>query len=88
MVKEWYEVIADKLKTQDDWKSQFGGETGADFYREISLDKVSIKAVNLVIKVNDVEVVRRRYEWDSKSKLESGTSSSNIKVGENGIEFI
>lgn len=87
MVKSAIQIIRDALFKVDDWKPQFGGEASTDFFRAISLEKLKVSAINLVITVNGTEVVRRRYEWDTDSRLNNGVKSSNLKVVDNGIEF-
>ena len=71
--------IAKTSKDRRNVKNQFGGVGSIDEYAVMKVENVIVKLSNLVVKVDGVEQVRRRFQWKDTSDFQKGTKSSNMR---------
>ena len=71
--------IAKTSKDRRDVKTQFGGASDIDEYDILKIENIVIKSGNIVVKVDGVETVRRRWSWTTTTDFEKGTKTPNMR---------
>lgn len=65
-------------------KNQFAGTDTIDEYSMMKMENVIVELSNLIITVDGVIVVKRRWDWVITTDLKKGTKSPNMRW-DNGV---
>ena len=71
--------IAKTSRDRRNIKNQLGGTGDIDEYAIMKIENVILEPSNIVVKVDGVEVVRRRWDWTTTTQLMNGVKSSNMR---------
>lgn len=79
--------IAKTSRDRRNIKNQLGGTGDIDEYAIMKIENVIVEPSNIVITVDGVEVLRRRFDWTTTTQFQNGVKSSNMRWDKNILQI-